>query len=81
MYVSGTTCSVMYAPDLSLSVTLSLIIRYPKHYWPDDPSNAEPTKMTKKKMDQVAAAAATAATASGSNNSGSQGNSGKKKKK
>jgi len=25
--------------------------RYPKHYWPDDPRNAEATSRTKKYMD------------------------------
>jgi hypothetical protein len=29
--------------------------KYPKHYWPDDPSQAEPTKLTKKQMDNAKA--------------------------
>ncbi|KAF5842574.1 ATP-dependent helicase C-terminal-domain-containing protein [Dunaliella salina] len=28
--------------------------RYPKHYWPEDPSVAEPTKLTKKGLEQAA---------------------------
>lgn len=32
--------------------------RYPRHYWPEDPSEAEATKMTKKQMEKAAAAAA-----------------------
>lgn len=34
--------------------------RYPRHYWPEDPSEAEATKMTKKQMEKAAAAAAAA---------------------
>lgn len=30
--------------------------RYPKHYWPDNPLEAEPTTKTKKQMDRQAAA-------------------------
>ncbi|GAX73820.1 hypothetical protein CEUSTIGMA_g1271.t1 [Chlamydomonas eustigma] len=29
--------------------------RYPRHYWPDDPSCAEPTRLTKKAMDRKSA--------------------------
>lgn len=27
--------------------------RYPRHYWPEDPAEAEATKMTKKAMDRA----------------------------
>ncbi len=33
--------------------------RYPKQYWPEDPSQAQATKLTKKGMEAAAAAAAT----------------------
>ena len=53
--------------------------RYPRHYWPEDPSQAEPTRLTKKGMEReaeaaaaVAAAVAAAATATEKGKTGSQ---------
>ena len=49
--------------------------RYPRHYWPEDPSQAEPTRLTKKGMEreaEAAAAVAAAATATEKGKTGSQ---------
>jgi hypothetical protein len=59
--------------------------RYPRHYWPDNPLEAEPTKLTKKAMDRQAAAAggeagAAFSTSSGSSSSSKRGGAAKKKR-
>lgn len=51
--------------------------RYPKHYWPENPAEAEATKLTKKKMAAVQEAQADKQQAVGVGKGAQQGSSGK----
>lgn len=60
--------------------------RYPRHYWPDNPLEAEATKLTKKAMDRHAATAAAgtdagaASSTTGGSSSSKRGGAAKKKR-